>query len=112
MKKDRNSFFQEANFFQSQQMPMPQAVNQPFTTTASANQSFYQSTPNMMPINYNTPNMGMPQNYNQNDYSDIESRLSKIERQLNRMDARISKLESGTFYTTEEIDNSTNMYMV
>ena len=46
------------------------------------------------------------------DVSDIESRLSKIERQINRLDARITKLESTNFYPTEEIDTTTNMYMV
>ena len=80
MKKDRNAFFNEANF----------------------SQSSFMGTPNM-------PNMnGMG-----NDYmSDMESRLAKIERQINRLDARVSKLESKGFVTTENFDNTTNMYML
>ena len=65
-------------------------------------------------MNYNTPN-----NMNANipnipnyDYSDIESRLSKLERQINRLDARITKLENTNLYPVEEIDTTTNMYMV
>ena len=50
-----------------------------------------------------------PPNY---DLSDIESRLSKLERQINRLDARISKIENTALYPTEEIDTTTNMYMV
>ena len=47
--------------------------------------------------------------------NDIESRIAKIERQLNRLDYRISKLENtGSTITNEEFEtnNNTNMYML
>ena len=105
MKKDRNTFFNESGFQQSSfnstmpNMGMPgYPQNTGFGTSAS--QSFYAGgMPNPLPA--------------QNDYmSDLESRLSKIERQINRLDARISKLESKGVLTTENYDNTTNMYML
>lgn len=105
MKKDRNSFFQEASYYNQTNIP-----NQNPQFMTQANSSFYAGS---IPMNYTTPNginanMGMI-NY---DVSEIESRLAKIERQINRLDARINKLEATTFYPTEEIDTTTNMYMV
>ena len=112
MKKDRNAFFGESYFNQTN-IPTPNMniPNQgPYTT--QANSSFYAGP--ALPMNYNTPNninanMMPSQNY---DVSEIESRLSKLERQINRLDARVSKLESSSIYPTEEIDTTTNMYMV
>lgn len=104
MKKDRNTFFNESSFQQSYgSMPnfgMPNySMNNGFGSQSS--QSFYTG-----PMN----NTMMP---NTNDYmSDLESRLAKIERQINRLDARISKLESKGVVTTENFDNTTNMYML
>lgn len=98
MKKDRNSFFNESSYSYGNFMPnnnmMP--VNQ-----ASYNQSFYSGP-------------GYPQMPNNTtiDYSDVESRLSKIERTLNRIDSRLTKLETTSNITTETIENNTNMYMV
>ena len=109
MKKDRNTFFNEANFSQASYMApnMPNQMMggypQPTYSGAQASQSFYQGPVPMMNTN---PSMG-------NDYmSDMESRLAKIERQINRMDARISKLEAKGTLTTENFDNTTNMYML
>ena len=85
MKKDRNSFFSQFGSYGYNNQPM---------------------MPNM---NMNT----MPQNYNQ-DY-DIDSRLSKIERELNRMDARLSKLESTTMIpqtNNTDFNFANSMYMV
>ncbi len=104
MKKDRNTFFNESGFQSSYgSMPnfgMPQPMNNGFGSQAS--QSFYAGPmPNVLTSN------------NSNDYmSDLESRLAKIERQINRLDARISKLESKGVVTTENFDNTTNMYML
>ena len=53
---------------------------------------------------YNYNNMGM--NY-QDDY---DNRLAKLERQINRLDARITKLENANKIFTEE--SSSSMYMV
>ena len=103
MKKNRNSFFTEANMSYSGYNPNMNMVpnNMPYQAGSSYN-SFY-SGPNMM----NAP---------MNQYSDtnsIDSRLAKIERQINRLELRVSKLEStNTTYITEEIDSSGNMYML
>ena len=113
MKKDRNAFFQEASYFTQGNLPNPNmnVANAPYATGSQS--SFYAAGPGI-PINYNTPN-----NMNANmspyagyDVSEIESRLSKLERQVNRLDARVTKLESMNLYPTEEIDTTTNMYMV
>lgn len=107
MKKDRNSFFNEASFQQSYGSNMPNfgmpggyPMNSGFGSQAS--QSFYTG-----PMS-NTQNMPAGSDY----MSDLESRLAKIERQINRLDARISKLESKGVLTTENFDNTTNMYML
>lgn len=112
MKKDRNTFFAESSFMNQSNFPNPNMniANQPFMQSAYANQGFYAGPMNNnMPNNYNTqPNI----NPNYNDYSDLESRLSKIERQLNRLDARLNKLENNNFYPNEDIENTNNIYMV
>ncbi len=112
MKKDRNTFFAESSFMNNSNFPNPNmnVANMPFTQSSYANQGFYAGPMNNnMPINYNTqPNP----NTNYNDYSDLESRLSKIERQINRIDARLNKLENNNFYTTEDVDTTNNIYMV
>lgn len=104
MKKDRNAFFSEAGFNQTNYIPnfnqMPMGGN---LSQAQASQSFYSGPAPMLNTN---PNYG-------NDYmSEIESRLAKIERQINRMDARLNKLETKGFTTTENYDSTTNMYML
>ena len=109
MKKDRNAFFNEANFNSSSFVGAPNIpnmnMNYPMNgnySGAQASQSFYSGP---VPMNYN-PTMN-------NDYlSDFESRMAKIERQINRLDARVSKLESKGLVTTENFDNTTNMYML
>ena len=109
MKKDRNTFFQESNFMSQTNYPTPQVANQPFATSSYSNQGFYAGPGVGVPMNYTTQ---MPINTNANyDYSDIESRLSKIERQINRIDARLNKLENSSFYTTDDVDTN-NIYMV
>lgn len=95
MKKDRNAFFsQEAQF---------------------SNMNYYPN--NMMPINqaqgsssfYSGP--VVPQN---NFNNELESRLSKIERQIQRLDARITKLEnmSPSIMQTDDIITNQSMYML
>ena len=103
MKKNRNSFFTEANMSYSGYTPNMNMApnNMPYQAGSSYN-SFY-AGPNMM----NTP-------MNQyNDTNSLDSRLAKMERQINRLEHRVSKLESAnTTYITEEIDSSGNMYML
>jgi len=114
MKKDRNTFFQESQFMNTANFPNPgmNVANSPITMGSYANQSFYAGPMNNgVPLYNNTP-IPQIQNNNTNDFADLESRLSKIERGINRLDARISKLESGTFYTNEDIETTNNVYMV
>ena len=84
MKKNRSAFFNDMNpMFQNQMMP---------------------NYPNMQ-----MPNQMMPANFNMQD---IEERLAKIERQITRLDKRISKIESSTISTDDFETNSSNMYML
>ena len=96
MRKNRNSFFSESSF-QSYNPNM----NPPMQEASSY---FYQGGPINPMNNYNT--------YNSNN--DIESRLAKIERQLNRIDYRVTKLENNSnIITSEDFDTSnSNMYML
>ena len=90
MKKNRNSFFTETNTFAQGMMPL----TMPYQAGSSYN-SYYTG-----------PNMGM-------NPLDIETRLAKIERQINRLEHRISKLEGTTNNTyIENFDNTDNMYMI
>ena len=66
-----------------------------------------------------TPNMGMPNSFNDNYYpndlgfqNDIENRLSKIERQLNRLEQRIGTLENKLSTPHSSDQNYQNMYMI
>ena len=108
MKKNRNSFFSEANMSYYGYNPNMNMVpnNMPYQAQSSYNSYF--SGPNMMnaPMNQNPMNQ-----YSGTD--NIESRLAKIERQINRLEHRVNKLEStNTTYITEDIDSSGNMYML
>lgn len=107
MKKDRNSFFAESSFMNQSNFPGPM-MNPMNQSYGYANQGFYAGPINNMQPNYTTQ---VPQNTNYNDYSDLESRLSKIERNINRLDARISKLENTNYYPTDDGDTN-NIYMV
>jgi hypothetical protein len=111
MKKDRNTFFNESAYQTSYGVSMPnyqmQGVMPANGYGSQASQSFYSGP---MPIN---SQMGINQGNNYNDYSsELESRLSKIERQINRIDARVSKLESKGIITSENFDTTNNMYML
>lgn len=102
MKKDRNSFFNEQSYSYGGYIPNNNMMNPNFMPSMSSNyqQSFY-SGPGY-PINGNTSI----------DNSDIEARLSKIERTINRLDSRITKLETSSNKAVENFENTTNMYMV
>ena len=103
MKKTRNSFFTEAGMSYSGYNPNMMPTNMPYQAQTSYN-SFYSGPNNIQG--------GMP--YPQYpDATNIENRLAKIERQINRLEHRIGKLEStNTTYITEDIDSSGNMYML
>lgn len=115
MKKDRNTFFGESGFMNQAIYPPAgfNVANQPFQTASYGTQGFYAGTPiTPQQTNYNTQSIPSGNYMNTNDYNDIESRLSKVERQINRLDARINKLENNSFYTTDDGDNTNNIYMV
>ncbi len=94
MKKDRNAFFEQTAYNKAY-YPTPNMMFNPNPTIAStSSQSFYEG-----------PYVA--------DNNDLETRLAKIERQINRLDARINKLENNnSFSTTDTINDNTNMYMV
>lgn len=98
MKKTRNSFFSESSYHSYN--PTPNMNPQMAPYQASSNY-FYQGP---MPNNYNTSTMN----------NDIESRLAKIERQINRMDYRLSKLENANnINSSDDYDvTNSNMYML
>ena len=97
MLRNRNSFFSEASMSTQSFMPnMPMYPMNPGINAAQASQSYYSGP-------------ALNQGY-QNNFDDYESRIAKLERQINRLDARITKLENSN--KLESIDMSSNMYMV
>lgn len=92
MRKERNDFFQESSY----------------------NQGYYQSNNFLPPMPQMQASSSFYMNQNMNPFSDINERLSKLERNVNRLDSRINKLEANakTNISNEEIDASTNMYMI
>lgn len=94
MKKDRNTFF--TNYSAQNQSYIPNFPTQP--------QQFgpYQSA-NTQSSFYSGPDLGYS--------NDLENRLSKLERQINRLDARLSKLENMSNINTTD-SNYQNMYMI
>lgn len=112
MKKDRNSFFESSNFNMSTMTPNMNMNNLgmmgvPNMTTASSN--LYTQSTIPMPSPMPAP---MPNYNNTNEMqNELESRLAKIERNINRLDARLSKLEGNAFNNTP-YDTDGNMYMV
>lgn len=102
MLRNRNSFFQETTT--NQQGFIPVTTQVPYYS-GNIEQTYYQG-PNIS----QNPNMPIyPQNYNQNN-DDLDNRISKLERQLNRLDARITKLENASKLVTEDMSQS--MYIV
>ncbi len=106
MKKSRNSFFAESSYQAynpNMNMNMQMQGGAPYQT---ASNYFYQGPlpANAMPNNYNTFGSS----------NDIESRIAKIERQLNRIDYRLNKLENANnIITSDDFEsNNSNMYML
>ena len=100
MKKTRNSFFAESSY---------QAYNPNINPNFNQNPAPYQASSNYF---YQGP---IPNNYNTfGTNNDIESRLAKLERQINRLEYRISKLENGSnIISSDDFDtNKSNMYML
>ncbi len=89
MRKNRGAFF-ENNANMAGFNPGPMGFQ------ANNYSSFYQG-----PAGMNMPNL------------DIEERLAKIERSIQRLDARISKIEGLNVKSTDDFESTTNnMYML
>lgn len=58
-------------------------------------------------INYPMPFPNQVNNYSVEDY---DNRIAKIERQINRLDARLSKLENANKIVNDDLSSS--MYMI
>lgn len=104
MKKDRNAFFESSQFSSSYtpQMMNPQMMNtnmMPYQS-ASNNSTFY-SGPDPMMNTY-------PSNNLNNDY---DTKLSRMERQIQKLDNRITKLEEASL-KNDETNITSNMYML
>lgn len=110
MKKDRNAFFQNqssSSYFYPTAAPMPMNAGYPSAAYPMATESssnFYQG-PVVSP---NYQNQQPIDSYS----SELESRLAKIERSINRLDTRVSKLESELTTNIGTNDYVTNNYMV
>jgi hypothetical protein len=100
MKKERNAFFsnytaQNTSYIPNipQNMPMPNNLQQP--------QPYYNYEPNY---------------YGSNDlseYNEIDNRLNKLERVVNRLDSRVTKLENSLLTNQQPTTNNySNMYML
>lgn len=99
MRKNRNSFFTESNM--NYQMPYNGGMVPP-------------NMPYQAGTNYNSFYSGPGMNTNNAYPEGIENRLAKIERQINRLDHRLNKLESVSTqtYIDNDFDTSGNMYML
>lgn len=106
MKKSRNSFFAESSYQAYNPTVTPNMQPAPFETASN----YYYQGPVPIPAQSQLPN-----NYTtQISSNDIENRLAKIERQINRIDYRLSKLENhNNIITPDDFDNNnSNMYML
>ena len=99
MRKNRNAFFAENNMnFQGYN---PMVANAPYQNV-SANSSFYSNQgpmPMQMPI--------------ASDYNDLSERLAKVERQISRLEHRLSAIEANSTKSTDDFESTTNnMYII
>lgn len=108
MKKDRNAFFQNQSassyFYPTNPMPFANQAPAAYPMATESSSNFYQG-PIMAPV---TPQVDT---YS----SELESRLAKIERQINRLDTRVTKLESElstNIGSNTEFSTTNNMYMI
>lgn len=110
MRDNRDMFYSnyQAGGFQEPNMIMtpPQGYNM--------TQNYQAYGPNVMPINNMVPNqMGTT---NSNNYIDeYDQRITKLERQIRRIDQRLRKLENSGTMEEINIDSNnidTNMYMI
>lgn len=99
--------FQEPNFVGPMMSPQPSGYN--------INTQYQAYGPNVMPTN-NMNNMQNnsvmnPNNTNNTYIDDYDQRITKLERQIRRMDQRLRKLENAGSLE-EEINIDNNLYMI
>lgn len=80
-----------------QQMPMVNA----------ASSQFYQA--NNVPMGMDMALTPTQANY---PIHEMEAKIAKLERSIQRLDARMNKLESSTYYSKETYETDGTMYMV
>lgn len=103
MKKDRNTFF-ESSQMSSSFVSAPNMMPNQMMPYQAASNSFYAGP--MPPNSMNT----YPSAISTTDY---DNKIARLERQMQKLETRISKLEGATFKTsTEDINISSNMYMI
>ncbi len=112
MKKDRNTFFESSQVTSSYTPNMMPQMNMGYN-------------PSMMPMPYqaasNTSSFyagGAPLNtYPSNQAitsTDYDAKISRIERQIQKLEARVSKLENTNFTSNanDDVNITSNMYMI
>ena len=113
MKRERDSFFESSNFNMSAtgQMPAMNGMNMGMPNVNALGSNFYasQNMPMPMPLPI-YPNTNC--NVSSSTITELESKIAKLERSINRLDARVSKLEGAQFYAQDTYDVENNMYMV
>lgn len=104
MKKDRNAFFESSSYSSSFNPSMPNMpMNQMMPYQSMNNSSSFYAGPNMPMNTY-------PSNSVNNDF---DTKIARLERQMQKLDSRITKLENnmGTNHN-DEINMNSNMYMI
>jgi hypothetical protein len=81
-----------------------------FTDNPINPQSMINQAPYPIPQNNINPMPNMNNPYNMMPSDDFDNRLAKIERQINRLDARLTKLENASKIVNDDLSSS--MYMV
>ncbi len=111
MKKDRNSFFESSSYNMNAMGANFNNMMPPNMSNMNMGSNFYasQNMPMPLPIYPNINNGGMQ---NETTFTELESRIARLERNINRLDARVSKLEGNNFYSNTTYDNDGSMYMV
>ncbi len=95
MRRDRNTFFQESQMYNTNYMPnqmMPPNGNMPYQQ-GGFNSSYYYGMNNTPP-------------------NELENRFLKMERQISQLESRVSKLENNLTSIPNEIDSNNTVYMI
>ena len=104
MKKDRNTFFESSQYSSSYAPNMMPNMNMPgmYPYQAASNSSSFYAGPDMPMNTY-------PSNTYTNDY---DTKISRLERQMQKLEARITKLENSLSNSHDDVNVTSNMYMI